>query len=193
MSADTFIENAHPMEIPMRNIASVSWLLTAALAVSSLAISAAAQDGEVASLDGLTGSYTLAATAAQRTRREEAIEAVVSEASRLVRRRMRSALTERTEPPRTMRISVRGNAVEFTGSGGTVRLQLGGQAISAEGGRVRALRRRGNLVLVMSGDNGSMTRTFVPSADGRTIVVRTRMTGERLAQPLTYGFTYRRS
>ncbi len=145
------------------------------------------------SLDRLTGQYRLATSAAERTRRAEAIETVTEDASRLMRRRMRSRLAAKTDPAPQIAIRVRGNSVQLRRGGPALSLIIGGPAVSVNGGAVRARQRGGALVVTARGDNGAITAAYRLSEDGQRLVVRTRLTGERLSSPLVYRVTYRRT
>ena len=147
--------------------------------------------------EGLAGSWKLASSNAEASQRRAAIETSTQDLPSFMQSRARERLDERTTPAKDVRIVVAGDQVELTGRGQTLFLNVGGPAVPVESegrrGNARATRRSGNLVITMEGDNGVRTTTYRLSEDGQRLVLDVHFTAQRLATPVRYRATYKRS
>jgi hypothetical protein len=147
---------------------------------------------EVSSL--LTGHWRAAETADEKKQRLQAIDEVTESLGRFKRGKARGRLKERTSPPPSIAIEVKGSQVAITTGDHQLELELGGSPIEVSGDKetsqVSAKLEEGRLIVTAQGDKGGRTNTY--RAEGTGLAMEVTITGEKLDGPLKYATTYAR-
>ncbi|MGF1580716.1 MAG: hypothetical protein ACFCD0_15245 [Gemmataceae bacterium] len=144
-----------------------------------------------------TGTWYHQGDANERARRYEAIDRVTEGLNILIRGRARQKLRAETTPPQAITLTDKGNQVTIDMRGRRVTLTTDGKPIRVNSDRgsatIRALRQKGQLVVVAQGENGAQTTVYRLSDDRLRLTLDISISGKKLRQPLRYQATYVRS
>jgi len=143
----------------------------------------------------LAGGWHAAETADERKQRLEAIDEVTDDLGRLKRGKARSRLADRTSPPPSLVIEMKGPRVTIVTGDDRLELELGGSPIevseSDAKAQVSARMECERLIVVALSDNGERTTTYRADEDGLSMEVV--LTSASIAGPLRYTTTYARA
>jgi len=145
------------------------------------------------------GTFKFVGGDAQRTNLEAAIEAAAMQLNALIRGIGRKRLRESNPIREQVTIAVDGDKVSMTSSAGrTLVHRIGGPAVpwTSDSGKpvqVSIALIKGRLVQTYTADDGGRRSTWTLDETGDKLTLSVTVTSDRLAEPLKYALSYRRS
>jgi hypothetical protein len=163
-------------------------------AAADTTVSAPCDSTGIEAILPLAGSWRAAETAAEEKQRLQAIDGVTEEMGRFRRGKARGRLAERTSPPPSLMIEIKGSKVTIASGDRRLELELGGSPIEVSGSeetaQASAKMECERLIVVTRSDEGERTTTY--RADGTGLSMEVIMKDDRLVGPLKYVATYAR-
>jgi hypothetical protein len=143
----------------------------------------------------LTGQWQVAETADEKNERMQTINEATGHLASFQQVKARDRLSERTSPPQSLLIEIKGEKVSIASGNGRLDIELEGPPIEVSGRAGKAqisAKMQDSLLIVLARSSGG-ERTTVYRASGDRLIVEVTMTGARLAKSLKYVSSYVRT